>query len=268
MTPTARAVSADHNDRRRLDDLEPPPGFGAGRALSDDEVRHLGYRHRDGDGWWVNLEGCRSGGSTLTPEERAARERQSQRLSYALRHAPHVVNPNAMRDALCDTLGDRPTIGAIRRDRQASTPGSTGFDWGDVRRRVDAQHAADIQRVINPPSPVDVATPKPIGLAGTGNRTAESDRAYGIVVLDAECWRVARTPKGNRRNTLVSAAFKVADGSAPDSSTTTKRSRTCWAPPSTAASRNVEPDLLSDPHSAPVPETRKAPPHEPPRLSP
>jgi hypothetical protein len=52
----------------------------------------------------------------------------------------------------------------------------------------------------------------PQRFAHTGKRGANRERAYGIAVLDAECWRVARTPAGNRNNTLASAAFKVGRG--------------------------------------------------------
>jgi hypothetical protein len=205
-------------------DPEPLPGSWAGRPLTDQEVHELGYAARDADGWWVNLEGCRSGGSTLTPEERRSRERQSQRLGYALRHAPHVVNANAMRDALVDAFGDRPMIDSIRRGAHPTRFGtrdhahqSESFDWGAMRRRVDAQHAADVQRALNPAdsqqpretrrsfSVVDGGDPP----ARTGNRTPKADRAYGITVLDRECQRVADTPPGDRNNTLASGSFKV-----------------------------------------------------------
>jgi hypothetical protein len=44
-------------------------------------------------------------------------------------------------------------------------------------------------------------------LPGQGAR--RHTRNYGIAALDAECWRVAKTPPGDRNNTLASAAFKV-----------------------------------------------------------
>ena len=202
--------------RRRPREPEPFPGFWAGRPLTDAEVRNLGYTHRDDKGYWLNLDGVPSGGSTLTLEERRSGERQSQRLSYALRHAPHVVNEHAMSDALADAFGDRPTVGAIRRGEKVRNALHT-FDWDAVRRSVDAEHAADVQRVINPTdSQQHRETRRSFSKVsgGTnsgrlGNRTKNNDRAYGIAVLDSECWRVARTPKGNRHNTLVSAAFKV-----------------------------------------------------------
>jgi hypothetical protein len=198
---------------------EPFPGSWAGRRLTDDEVHELGHTHRDAEGYWVNLEGCRSGGSTLTPKERAARDRQSQRARHALRNPTHITNPDAMADALKDAFGGRLTIGGIRRGERFSNA-LESFDWDAVRRRVDAQHADAIDRIENPTrSQQHSETRRSFSVLENGqqpgrtrSRTEKSDRAYGIAVLDAECWRVAETPPGNRNNVLASAAFKVGSG--------------------------------------------------------
>jgi hypothetical protein len=148
----------------------------------------------------------------LTPEERAARDRRSQRVSHALRNPTHVTNDTAMRDALVDALGDRPTIGGLRRGVRFDV--KPPFDWSEVRRRVDAAHKADISSVVGHSQQRPERRPSfsvvsgPQRLVRTGS-AENRERAYGIAVLDAECWRVARTPPGNRNNVLASAAFKV-----------------------------------------------------------
>jgi hypothetical protein len=151
----------------------------------------------------------------LTPDERAARDRRAQRLAHALRNPTRVTNPDAMADAIRDAFPDRPTVGAIRRGDEVLTAVDT-FDWHEVRRRVDAQHAADIAAVAGHSQQRREKRPPFSSVSGaqlparTGNRnTKNRDRAYGIAALDGECWRVARTAPGNRNNTLASASFKV-----------------------------------------------------------
>jgi hypothetical protein len=135
----------------------------------------------------------------LTPEERAARQRRSQRLAYALRHPTHVTNPDAMRDAIRDAMWNRPTIGALRGKKVGHALPT--FDWDALKRRVD-QERQETRRSfsLKRRSATSVTRLKP------------PNRAYGVAVLDAECWRVAQTPAGNRNNTLASAAFKVGRG--------------------------------------------------------
>jgi hypothetical protein len=117
-----------------------------------------------------------------------------------------------MRDALVDAFGDRPTIGALRGKRVLTAV--SPFDWDAVKRRVDEEHAAEIERVLNPSRSQQRPRNRLAFSVVTGDEllARTRNRTYGVAVLDAECWRVARTPAGNRNNTLASAAFKVGRG--------------------------------------------------------
>jgi hypothetical protein len=151
----------------------------------------------------------------LTPEERAARDRRSQRVSHALRNPTHVTNEHAMFDALRDAMWNRPTIGAIRRGQQTSDQ-SEAFDWGEVQRRADVEHAAEIEAIENPSRSQERPEKRPSFSVVTGDellaRTRNREHAYGWQVLVDECRRVVDTPPGNRNNTLASASFKVGRG--------------------------------------------------------
>jgi hypothetical protein len=127
-------------------------------------------------------------GSRLTDAERAARERHRDRVRWALRHPTRVTNPNAMRDALVDALGDKVAIGGWRRGlRVAREP--EPFDWDAVRRRADQENVKQIADVLNP-RPVATRRRRRV----RGPVPASSDRrraAYVEAVLVAECDRVA-----------------------------------------------------------------------------
>jgi hypothetical protein len=176
-------------------------------TLTDAEAREVGYAHRDGDGRWVGLD-------RLTPSERAARDRRSQRALQALEHPTRVTNADAMSDALKDAFGDRPTVGAIRRGEQVSPIGDT-FDWGEVRRHSQQRPVKRRRFSVVSADALTGRTGNRKRRSPTGRATSNTknrDRAYGIAVLDAECQRVAGTPTGNRNNTLASASFKVGRG--------------------------------------------------------
>jgi hypothetical protein len=152
----------------------------------------------------------------LTAEERASRQRRSQRLAYALRHPTHVTNPDAMRDALIDALGDRPTIGTLRRGPNTCTPESASvpepFAWDAVRRRADEEHAKAIADLLNPRRSQRTGhfQSREWKCASPGKRDTNRDRAYALAALRNEADEVAAAPVGLRNETLNRAAWKLA----------------------------------------------------------
>jgi hypothetical protein len=147
----------------------------------------------------------------LTPEERASWQRQAQRLAYALRHPTHVVNDNAMFDAVRDAMWGKPTIGGIRRgekSRRRDIP--EPFDWTALRRRADEEHAQAIADGLNPRREV----PRPEAIdRGPGQLEvvdAAKGPAYAARALEGEAEAVATAPVGLRAITLNTSAWTLA----------------------------------------------------------
>jgi hypothetical protein len=168
----------------------PQPDTEFRRALTDDEVRDLGYTHRDEDGRWV---------------------RPPQKRRSATGRAPkptHVTNPDAMVDAIRDAMWNRPTIGALRRGEVSPNGDSPApFDWRAVRRRVDDVHAREVDRVLNPRR--EVPRP-PEGAVRRRRNDAAKGPSYTLAALESEADAVRSAPHGMRNIMLAESAWTLA----------------------------------------------------------
>jgi hypothetical protein len=167
----------------------PDPDTEFRRALTDNEVRELGYSHRDEDGRWVRIPDL---------------ERRSRTPSTRSKPT-HVLNPDAMADAIRDAGWNRPTIGAVRRRVSPKGEVSDPFDWTAVRRRADEEHARAIADVLNPRREV----PRPEASRQRVDNL-EIGPAYAARALHGEAEAVATAPVGRRAITLNTSAWTLA----------------------------------------------------------